>query len=200
VFEKFDAIIFDMDGTLVDSGQLHEVAWTRTLQRYEIPIDKPLMRSLAGVPTMGTLDILIEHFGVARKASSEEMNDYKESIVREIARDYVKPTALEDTARQYFGKKPMSVGTGAYSQEAESILGWCGLRELIGPVVGADQVDNPKPAPDTFLRCAELMGVAPERCIVLEDSSSGLEAAQRAGMTGVDVLEAFGIRNHYFLD
>ena len=60
MYDHFDALIFDMDGTLVDSGQLHEVAWTETLTRFAIPIDRPYMRSLAGVPTKGTLELLIE--------------------------------------------------------------------------------------------------------------------------------------------
>lgn len=69
----------------------------------------------------------------------------------------------------------------------------------MGAVVGADQVAAPKPAPDTFLHCAELMQVAPERCVVFEDSVLGLEAAERAGMIGIDVLQAYGIQNDYFL-
>ncbi|WP_236074788.1 HAD-IA family hydrolase [Teredinibacter purpureus] len=199
LLDQYDAIIFDMDGTLVDSGQLHEIAWTRTLDKYGIPVDRVLMRSLAGVPTKGTLDILLDHFNLNIAATSAEMNDFKESVVRDIAQRYVKPTALVEQAQYFAGRKPLSVGTGAYTEEAETILAWCNLRELIGPVVGADQVQNPKPAPDTFLLCAERMGIAPERCVVLEDSKLGLDAATRAGMVGIDVLDVFGIENDYFL-
>jgi HAD superfamily hydrolase (TIGR01509 family) len=66
-------------------------------------------------------------------------------------------------------------------------------------VVGADQVANPKPAPDTFLRCAELLGVEPARCVVFEDARLGMEAATRAGMAVVDVQTDLKILNDYFL-
>ena len=61
------------------------------------------------------------------------------------------------------------------------------LRELFSAVVTADDVENHKPAPDTFLLCAERMGIAPERCVVFEDADFGLQAARRAGMDAVDV-------------
>lgn len=199
MFEAFTGIIFDMDGTLVDSGQLHEVAWIQTLDHYGIPVDRSLMRGLAGVPSQATVDKLRDHFSVETQFSSTEISLYKETLVQNMACDYVKPTALQEQARRFVGVKPMSVGTGAGTQEAENILRWCGLRDMIGPVVGADQVLNPKPAPDTFLRCAELMGVAPEECVVLEDSALGFQAAKQAGMVVIDVLETFGIRNDYFL-
>ena len=57
MYDHYEALIFDMDGTLVDSGQLHEFAWTTTLENYGIPIDRLFMRSLAGVPTKGTIEI-----------------------------------------------------------------------------------------------------------------------------------------------
>ena len=75
MYDQYAALIFDMDGTLVDSGQLHEYAWTATLNKYGIPIDRPLMRSLAGVPTKGTIEILLEKFGITASASLDEMND-----------------------------------------------------------------------------------------------------------------------------
>ena len=199
MYEEYDAIIFDMDGTLVDSGRLHQNAWTLTLNKFGIPIEPELMRSLAGVPTKETVEILVEHFEIALKASTDEVNDYKEAIVQETIQNYVKPTQLAEFALENLGKRPMAVGTGAYTEEAKLVLETCGLSHLIDYVVGADQVLNPKPAPDTFLRCAELMGMKPEQCIVFEDAKAGIKAAQDAGMDVIDVLEVFKIENDYFL-
>lgn len=193
------AIIFDMDGTLVDSGRLHEMAWIRTLEKYDIPIDRKLMRSLAGVPTKNTITQLIEFFGCRSEFNLVEMNQYKENVVRNSFKDYVRPTSLIDVVDSYWGRKPMSVGTGAYSDEAREILSVCGLLDKMDFVVGADEINNHKPAPDTFLRCAELMDVSPHECIVFEDSKIGLEAAERAGMIGIDVLQKYNIVNDYFL-
>ncbi len=199
MYDHFDGLIFDMDGTLVDSGKLHEKAWSATLERYSIPLDFALMRSLAGVPTKGTIEILLKHFQVPALASLDEMNDFKEQFVHEHMHQFVKPTALMEVAEQYFGKKPMAVGTGAYTPEAQSILKICGLDRFIQVVVGADQVKNPKPAPDTFLRCAELLNLNPTKCVVFEDSHLGLRAAADAGMAGIDVLKVHNIVNDYFL-
>lgn len=199
-YSEYDAIIFDMDGTLVDSGKLHQNAWTQTLIHYGIPIDPEFMRTLAGVPTKGTVDILVKHFNITLSATSDEVNDYKEAIVKSTITQYVKPTVLAEFAKLNLGKRKMSVGTGAYTQEAELVLETCGLTHLIDHIVGADQVENAKPAPDTFLKCAELMQVKPEKCIVFEDAVAGIQAAQAANMFVVDVLEAFQIENDYFLN
>ena len=198
MYSEFDAIIFDMDGTLVDSGQLHEVAWRETLTHFGIPVDGPLMRSLAGVPTIETLEIVKRHFNVTTEATNAEMNAFKEARVRELMADYVKPTKLAEFAKANHGVRPMAIGTGAYTDEAKEILTLCGLIHLIDHIVGADQVSAPKPAPDTFLRCAQLMGFAPERCLVFEDAKAGMTAAQAAGMTYVDVLAELQIENDYF--
>lgn len=199
MYDHFDALIFDMDGTLVDSGQLHEYAWREMLTRYGIPIDPPLMRSLAGVPTKGTIKILLNTFGIETTFDLEEMNQCKDQLVHSAMHRYVKPTRLIEIAKHYDGKKPMAVGTGATTQEANTILKLCGLDQYLQAVVGADQVKNPKPAPDTFLLCAERLGVHPSRCVVFEDSALGLEAAASAGMVGIDVLDKHQVINHYFL-
>jgi len=159
MYDDYAALIFDMDGTLVDSGQLHEFSWTATLNKYGIPIDGPLMRSLAGVPTKETLDLLVKNFNCRVEASTDEINEFKEQCVRDNLHRFVQATALIDVVKKYHGIKPMAIGTGANTPEAKLVLKQCGLDQYIDVVVGADQVVNPKPAPDTFLRCAELLGV-----------------------------------------
>jgi len=92
----------------------------------------------------------------------------------------------------------MAIGTGADTTEALLVLKQCGLEPYLDVVVGSDQVKHPKPAPDTFLRCAELLGVDPRQCVVFEDAKLGLQAATSAGMAAVDVFVAHSIYNDYF--
>ena len=199
MYDGFAALIFDMDGTLVDSGKLHEIAWIETLNQYSIPIDRALMRSLAGVPTLGTIEILLQKFQVRTAAPVAEIHRFKQKRVQDKVASLVRPTALLDIVRRYHGEKPMAVGTGAQTAEALHILELCGLDQYIQTVVGADQVANPKPAPDTFLRCAELLGTPPQDCVVFEDAKLGMQAAVSAGMTVVDVQAELQIHNDYFL-
>jgi beta-phosphoglucomutase-like phosphatase (HAD superfamily) len=72
MYDHYDALIFDMDGTLVDSGQLHEFAWSEMLSHYGIPLDRLFMRSLAGVPTKGTIEILLEKFNIHVEQQKEQ--------------------------------------------------------------------------------------------------------------------------------
>ena len=95
----------------------------------------------------------------------------------------MRPTTLQRIALENQDRVPMYVGTGAYTDEALRIIDLCGLTSLVGHVVGADRVDNPKPAPDTFLLCAQLMGIAPERCVVFEDSQLGLKPLNEPACT-----------------
>ncbi|WP_127554789.1 beta-phosphoglucomutase family hydrolase [Saccharospirillum alexandrii] len=196
----FRGLVFDMDGTLVESGPLHEIAWRETLAKYHLPVNARLMHSLAGVPTRETLLRVAAETGYPLSAPVEEMNAFKEALVADLAPRYVKATRLEELAREHFGKLPMAVGTGAYTAEARDILNHCGILSLFDVVVGADQVTHPKPAPDTFLACAEQLGCSPGDCVVFEDADLGLEAARAAGMTAVDVRTEFQFINDYFLN
>ncbi|MEG1653562.1 MAG: HAD-IA family hydrolase, partial [Hafnia sp.] len=101
--------------------------------------------------------------------------------------DSVKPLPLIDVVLAYKGKKPMAVGTGSEHRMADALLRHLGLHNCFQAIVGADDVTRHKPEPDTFLRCAELIGVSPKDCVVFEDADFGIQAAQRANMAWVDV-------------
>jgi len=89
--------------------------------------------------------------------------------------------------QKYHGKMPMSVGTGGHREAVEKTLEIIGLRKYFDILVTANDVTKHKPHPETFLRCAELMNVAPAECEVFEDGDLGIEAARRAGMIATDV-------------
>lgn len=197
--QNYRAIVFDMDGTLVDSGQLHESTWCQLLAHYHIPLDRELMRSLAGLPTIQTVEVLIEHFKLTHPIDVFELDRLKQEILKETYQAHIKPTKLAELAKSLNGKMPMAVGTGSDTKEAEWFLKAAGVWEYIDFVVGADQVSKHKPHPDTFLRCAELMQVPAQSCLVFEDAPSGIAAATAANMDVIDVAKELGIHNDYFV-
>jgi beta-phosphoglucomutase-like phosphatase (HAD superfamily) len=94
-------------------------------------------------------------------------------------------------AKENFGKIPMSIGTGGSRKSSSLILKTIGLEPFFPIMVTADDVQNHKPEPDTFLRCADLMGVKPQYCQVFEDGEPGMKAARKAGMIVTDVREFY---------
>lgn len=185
MYERYAGLIFDMDGTILDTEPTHRKAWDDVLGRYGLRYDLQAMIALNGSPTWRIAQSIIE----LNQADFDPhlLADEKTALVKSMLLDTVRPLPLLDVVKAWHGRRPMSVGTGSESALAESLLNHLGVRQYFDAVVAADHVKNHKPAPDTFLLCAERMGVEPSRCVVFEDADFGLQAAKLAGMDAVDV-------------
>ncbi len=185
MYERYAGLIFDMDGTILDTEPTHRQAWREVLGRYDMQFNEQAVVALNGSPTWRIAQEIIA-------LNNAELDPHllareKTDAVKAMLLDTVRPLPLIDVVKDWHGRRPLAVGTGSERAVAEALLTHLGLRELFSAVVTADDVENHKPAPDTFLLCAERMSIAPERCVVFEDADFGLQAARRAGMDAVDV-------------
>ncbi|AFJ46016.1 fructose-1-phosphate/6-phosphogluconate phosphatase [Shimwellia blattae] len=185
MYDRYAGLIFDMDGTILDTEPTHQAAWQAVLSRYGMHIDMQSMTALNGSTTRRIAQLIIE----ANQADmdADQLTREKTALVKTMLLDTVRPLPLIDVVKSWHGRRPMAVGTGSESALVEALLSHLNLRRYFTAVVTADDVQHHKPAPDTFLLCARLMGVDARKCLVFEDADFGLEAARLAGMDAVDV-------------
>ena len=175
------AVLFDMDGTLVDSTRVVELAWGRWAAQHNIPLTEVLSFS-HGRPTIATL----EHFLAGRDHSDDlrQLADFEETQTEGIL---AVPGAAEVLHSLQMQNHPWAMVTSAWRKLAEArvIAARLPLPTVIVPI---DEIQNGKPDPEGFLRAAAQLGVAPEECVVFEDTRPGIEAGLRAGMQVVGLL------------
>lgn len=179
-------LIFDSDGTLVDTMPLHYLAWHETMESANAHFPEQLFYDLAGVPSDKITMILNEKFGYQFDPQQTALK--KEQLFLEKYLPQARPIeAVLAIAKAYKGRLPMAVATGGIPRVVNSALKAIGMEDFFDTIVTSEDVANGKPAPDTFLEAARRLNVVPEHCVVFEDSDLGLEGAKRAGMTAVDV-------------
>ena len=174
------ALIFDLDGTLADTMPVHFWAYKNILVDYGINFTPELFATLAGVPAVGTIEKLNEQFGT--KMNAEEVGHFKEAEYEKIMHKMKPIIPVVDLVKKYHGKMPMAVGTGGYHRLAWKTMEILGLDKYFDILVSSNDVTHAKPHPETFLKCAELLGVEPAICEVFEDADLGIQAAKSAGM------------------
>lgn len=178
-------LIFDCDGTLVDSMDLHMQAWEDAFKKHNAWYDEPFLSSLKGMKETDIISAYNAEFNaklhpetvVADKHSFFELHIRKVKPVEKVVR----------IARQNYGIKPMAVVSGSVAEIVHKELKITGIYNLFRAIITASDPFKPKPDPECFLEAAQRISINPDRVLVFEDGDTGLEAARNAGMMTVDV-------------
>ena len=178
----FEAVVFDCDGTLVDSMCVHFEAWCEALSSFGAAgiFKEDVFFAMGGRPTLDIVEELNSEYDLKLDPAAVALAK-REAFLKRLNR----VTLIEEVAafaESLRGKVPMAVATGGSRMVIEKTLKIVGISDWFDEVVTADDVAEGKPAPDIFLKAAKLLGVDASKCLALEDAPAGIIAAQRAGM------------------
>jgi len=181
------ALIFDMDGVIIDSNPLHRRAWAAFNRRYGLETTEAMQRRMYGKRND---EIVRDYFGEG--ISPEEVDARgraKERLYREMLTGRTEEMLVPGLRAflERYRDLPMGVGSNAEPENIALVLDETGLRRYFRAVVDGHQVRHPKPHPEIYLRVAELLETDPAKCIVFEDSHSGVAAAVAAGMRVIGI-------------
>tara|TARA_R110000868_G_scaffold133136_4_gene344581 strand:+ start:176 stop:778 length:603 start_codon:yes stop_codon:yes gene_type:complete len=183
---RYKGIVFDMDGTLIDSMGAHGLAWQKTCAHFGYPYEGDYIHGLGGVPTREIVKLLNEKYGLSH--DQDEVTEHKRQGFLKLDD---KPMVIADTfsvMQRYQGILKMGVGTGSERGNAMRMLSESGLLERVETVVTASDVTYGKPHGETFLTVAKNMGLQAKDCVVFEDTEIGRLAAKNAGMDCIMVI------------
>jgi len=185
------ALIFDMDGVIVDSNPMHREAWVAFNRRYGLETTEAMHESMYGKRN----DEIVRNFfgGHLSAGEVDARGRAKEQLYREMIAGRAESmvvSGLRDFLERH-RDLPLAVASNAEPENLAFVLDETGLRRYFRVIVDGHQVNRPKPYPDVYLRAAEFLGVEPAKCIVFEDSHSGVAAGVAAGMPVI------GIRTTY---
>ena len=180
-----EALIFDIDGTLVDTMPTHYKACQLACKKQGFNFPLEYFLSEAGRPTISVFEDLIKSLGL--NLDGRQLGIEKELILESLIGEFKPMPIIADTAIHYYKKLPMALGTGGTRLIAKKTMEQVKLDSLFEIVVTADDVKLHKPHPDTFLKAAEQLGIAPEKCLVFEDGEPGIQAAKAAQMEVLDI-------------
>ena len=184
---EFQALLFDCDGTLAHTAELHHLALAAAIKELGHDMPKQWYMERTGLSLEQVLDEFGEYCGERLKRAN--ISPLEERVFCENANMVREIKAVTAIAREYSGKLPMAVVSSSAKAMVHATLGALGITPLFNAIVSVEMIERPKPAPDPYLKAAELLKVNPGKCLVLEDTEEGLRAGREAGMTTWDIRE-----------
>ena len=183
---KFQAVIFDLDGVICFTDEYHYRAWKAMADGMGIPFDRTVNNRLRGVSRMASLEIILEKYeGPAlSQADKEKLAQQKNDIYRESLKEMSTADLSEEVRETLDSLRAMGLklAIGSSSKNTPFILGQIGLKNYFDAVSDGNNITRSKPDPEVFVKAAQMMGIAPEYCLVVEDAVSGAEAGHAGGM------------------
>lgn len=181
------AVIFDMDGVLVDGEPLHFQVVRRLLAQENVEFGEDDYRRYLGTTLESTWSDLRERYGLSRS-----YNWYAAAYDREVVRSYreeaeLLPGAEALLARLTEAAVPLALASSSNREWVDAALDSLALRRFFAQTVAGDEVSHGKPDPEIYLRAAERLGASPDHCLAVEDAPAGIAAARAAGMAVVAV-------------
>lgn len=187
------AIIFDLDGVIVSTDELHYLAWKQMADSEGIYFDRNINNRLRGVSRMASLDIIIERatkqYSEEQKlAMAEHKNEIYKSLLLNLTPDDRLPYVTETLAK--LRERGYKLAIGSSSKNTPAILRQIGLDDYFDAVSDGNNISHSKPDPEVFLKAAQMLGISPENCAIVEDAEAGIEAGLRAEMATFAVGDA----------
>jgi beta-phosphoglucomutase-like phosphatase (HAD superfamily) len=184
---NYKALIFDLDGTLADTMPVHYKACQIVCNKYGFDFPEDFFYAEAGKPTLAVFELLMKKLG--KDLDGSLLGIEKETVFLSLIQE-VKPLDLiAEIAVFNKGKVPMAIGSGGQRRSVDLTLEAIGMSDYFDIIVSCDDVKKFKPNPETFLKAATQMNVAPKDCLVFEDGDLGINAARDGGMMVVDVRQ-----------
>lgn len=184
------AVLFDLDGVLVDTAQFHLAAWRRIADELGFGFDDDVAESLKGVGRDAALQLVLRAGGASLEvdqaaATTARKNRYYNDYLDTLGADALLPGASD--ALRALHRRRVPVALASASRNARTILERTGIEPYFDAVVDGNVVTRPKPDPAVFLTAADLLGVPPAECLVLEDAVAGIAGARAAGCAVIGV-------------
>lgn len=181
---KYEGIIFDLDGVICSTDHYHYLAWKALADRLNIPFDETVNNRLRGVSRMDSLHIILEksqtdYSADEKNAMAAEKNDRYRELLHQMS-----PADLSAEVRQTLHAlrtMGLKLAIGSSSRNTPFILDRLGLDDFFDAVADGNCITRSKPDPEVFLKAADMIGLAPSACLVVEDAHAGVEAAVAGG-------------------
>lgn len=191
----YQGIIFDLDGVICSTDEYHYLAWKALANRLNIPFDRTVNNRLRGVSRMESLEIILEkaegvYTGDEKNAFAEEKNQ----LYRELLNSMSTADLSENvkTTLDILQRKGLRLAIGSSSKNAPFILEKIGLAGFFDAVADGNCITHSKPHPEVFLKAAEMLGLRPDECVVVEDARAGIEAGVSGGFACAAIGDARG--------